>query len=54
MTCYETNLPEERPHHFLFHIFTMDKAINPMPLIRVEELLNRLKTALQKKENWRD
>ena len=54
MTCPEANLPEQRPHHFLFHIFTMDKAENPMPLVRVEELLKRLKTALQKKENGRD
>ena len=53
MNYNKNNPPEQRPHHFLFHIFAMDKAENTMPPVLAEELLNRLKTALQKKENGR-
>ena len=33
---------EEKQHHFLFHIFRMDQAENPMPPKRAESLFNYL------------
>lgn len=34
---------ETKRHHFLFHVFRMDKAANPMPPGRVNTLLHCLK-----------
>ena len=36
--------PERKEHHFLFHIFRMDKAENPMPKNKAAELFQLLKS----------
>ena len=33
-------------HHFLFYVFQMDKAENPMPKLQAENLLHYLKSIL--------
>ena len=48
---------ERNEHHFLFHIFRMDREENPMPLLRAESLLLYLKdlfAAGPKKERGND
>ena len=35
---------ENKRHHFLFHIFKMDKAENPMPQNQAENLLHYIKS----------
>ena len=37
---------ETKRHHFLFHIFQMDQAENPMPQNQAEALLHYLKRLL--------
>lgn len=44
MTYCEPNLPDQRQHHFLFHIFRMDKEENPMPTARAEILMKLLRS----------
>ena len=44
MTQNEPELHETKRHHFLFHIFRMDKAENPMPQNQAERLLHYLKS----------
>ena len=34
---------DRNEHHFLFHIFRLDRAENPMPRSRAESLLQYLK-----------
>ena len=46
MTYYKSDLPDQRQHHYLFHIFRMDKDENPMPQNKVESLLQYLKNVL--------
>ena len=36
----------QKQHHFLFHIFRLDKAQNPMPSDRIKSLLRYLKKVL--------
>ena len=43
-------LQENRQRHFLFHIFRMDKAENPMPKPQVESLMQYLKNIWTEKE----
>ena len=43
MVCKKTNQPQGGRHHFLYHIFKMDKAAHPMPENRVAGLLQQLK-----------
>ena len=45
--------PERKEHHFLFHIFRMDKEENPMPQNRAEPLLRYLKKVFADKEKRR-
>lgn len=48
---------ERNEHHFLFHIFRLDRAENPMPRSRAESLLQYLKhflTAEPRKERGND
>ncbi len=48
---------ERNEHHFLFHIFRLDREENPMPRSRAESLLQYLKhflTAEPKKERGND
>ena len=47
----ESTLPAQRQHHFLFHIFRMDKAEHPMPEHRAVRLLSRLKQPVPQKSN---
>ena len=35
---------ENKRHHFLFHLFEVDKAENPMPQKRAKTLLHYLKS----------
>lgn len=42
----KTNAQEQKKHHFLFHIFRLDKAENPMPHTRAEALLRHLKNVV--------
>ena len=44
MAQNKSEMHETKRHHFLFHIFRMDKAENPMPQNRVEILLHYLKS----------
>ena len=53
MTYYRSDLPDQRQHHYLFHIFRMDKAENPMPESRAETLLKCLRTVFENKRNNR-
>ena len=48
----DPNKPEQngKQHHFLFHIFRMDKAENPLPPNQAETMLQRLKKLLQNKK----
>ena len=39
---------QETQRHFLFHIFRMDKAENPMPQKQAENLLRYLKSVFKK------
>ncbi len=43
MAQNQPEIHETGQHHFLFHIFRMDKAENPMPQNRAELLLQYLK-----------
>ena len=48
---------ERNEHHFLFHIFRMDREENPMPRLKAESLLQYLKelfTTEPKKEKGND
>ena len=48
---------ERNEHHFLFHIFRLDREENPMPRLKAESLLQCLKqlfTAEPKKERGND
>ena len=48
---------ERNEHHFLFHIFRMDRDENPMPRLKAESLLQYLKelfTTEPKKEKGND
>ena len=40
----------EKQHHFLFHIFRMDKAENSLSDKQAETMLQRLKKLLQNKK----
>jgi len=42
----KNQMTETKKHHFLFHIFRMDKAENPMPKNRAEALLQYLKSVV--------
>jgi hypothetical protein len=44
----ETN--KTKRHHFLFHLFKMDKAENPMPKDQAESLLSYLKSVFSDKK----
>lgn len=44
MAQNQTKMREAKRHHFLFHIFKMDKAENPMPQSQAETLLHYLKS----------
>jgi hypothetical protein len=44
MAQNEPEMHETKRHHFLFHIFRMDKAENPMPQNQAERLLHYLKS----------
>ena len=44
MAQNQPELHETKRHHFLFHIFRMDKTENPMPQSRAETLLHYLKS----------
>ena len=39
----QPEMRETKRHHFLFHIFKIDKAENPMPQNQAETLLHYLK-----------
>ncbi len=41
--------PECRKHHFLYHIFRIDKAENPMPRRWAENLLEQITGFLTEK-----
>ena len=48
---------ERNEHHFLFHIFRLDREENPMPRTRAESLLQCLKqlfTTEPRKERGND
>ena len=56
MAQNQSEMREAKRHHFLFHIFKMDKAENPMPQSQAETLLHYLKsvfTANAKNEKGR-
>lgn len=44
MVPNEPEMHKPKRHHFLFHIFRMDKAENPMPRNQAETLLHYLKS----------
>ena len=44
MAQNQPTMHENKQHHFLFHIFKMDKAENPMPQKTMEALLHYLKS----------
>ena len=44
MAQNESEMHETKRHHFLFHIFRMDKAENPMPQNQATALLHYLKS----------
>ena len=48
---------ERNEHHFLFHIFRLDREENPMPRLKAESLLQKLQqffTTGPKKERGND
>ena len=44
MTNHESQMPEQPHRHFLFHIFRLDKAENPMPENKAASLLCLIKS----------
>ena len=50
MAQNEPEMHETKRHHFLFHIFRMDKAENPMPQNQAETLLHYLKSVFMDNE----
>lgn len=44
MAQNQPEMREAKRHYFLFHIFKMDKAENPMPQSQAETLLHYLKS----------
>lgn len=44
MAQNQPEMHETKRHHFLFHIFRMDKVKNPMPQNQAETLLHYLKS----------
>ena len=49
MAQNQPEMRETKRHHFLFHIFRMDKAENPMPQNQAETLLHYLKSVFMDK-----
>ena len=45
---YESALSAPRQHHFLFHLFRMDKEEHPMPEHRAARLLLLMKQTFEK------
>ncbi len=47
----QANSPKKKNngHHFLFHVFRMDKEENPMPTPQTENLLHQLRLIFIKK-----
>ena len=50
MAQNQPEMRETKRHHFLFHIFKMDKAENPMPQNQAERLLHYLKSVFMDNE----
>ena len=51
MTHPESTKNNNSGHHFLFHIFRMDKEENPMPQLKAETLLNQIKLIFKTNSN---
>ena len=46
MTQKEPVIQETKQHHFLFHVFKMDKAEHPMPKNQADSLMQYLKNVV--------
>ena len=51
MTPNKPEPEESRRHHFLFHIFRMDKEANPMPCDHAQVLLQYLRRMFTDTQN---
>ena len=51
MTPNKPEHEESRRHHFLFHIFRMDKEANPMPCDHAQVLLQYLRRMFTDTQN---
>ena len=49
MTQANSSKKKNNGHHFLFHVFRMDKEENPMPTPQAENLLHQLRLIFIKK-----